>query len=182
MSQTRKVAVIGGNRIPFVKSNAQYAEASNQQMLTATLKGLVDRYNLRGERLGEVAAGAVIKHSRDFNLTRESVLDSGLARRDPRLRRAAGLWHRSRGRHPGRQQDRARPDRGPPSPAAPTPPATRPSASSRGPAQDPAQGQPRQDAQRSACSRSRTSRPRTSMPLDPLQRRAAHRPVHGRPL
>jgi acetyl-CoA C-acetyltransferase len=83
MAQTRKVAVIGGNRIPFVKSNAQYAEASNQQMLTAALKGLVDRYNLRGERLGEVAAGAVIKHSRDFNLTRESVLDSGLSHDTP---------------------------------------------------------------------------------------------------
>jgi len=66
-----------------VKSNAQYAEASNQQMLTAALKGLVDRYNLRGERIGEVAAGAVIKHSRDFNLTRESVLDSGLAADTP---------------------------------------------------------------------------------------------------
>jgi len=83
MTQTRKVAVIGGNRIPFVKSNGVYAEASNQQMLTATLKGLVDRYNLRGERLGEVAAGAVIKHSRDFNLTRESVLDSGLSAETP---------------------------------------------------------------------------------------------------
>ncbi|MFT3925113.1 MAG: acetyl-CoA C-acetyltransferase [Myxococcales bacterium] len=83
MSQIRKVAVIGGNRIPFVKSNAQYAEASNQQMLTAALKGLVDRYNLRGERIGEVAAGAVIKHSRDFNLTRESLLDSGLSADTP---------------------------------------------------------------------------------------------------
>jgi acetyl-CoA C-acetyltransferase len=79
MAQVRKVAVIGGNRIPFVRSNTAYAEASNQQMLTAALKGLVDRYNLRGERLGDVAAGAVIKHSRDFNLTRESVLDSGLS-------------------------------------------------------------------------------------------------------
>jgi acetyl-CoA C-acetyltransferase len=83
MTQVRKVAVIGGNRIPFVRSNAQYAEASNQQMLTAALKGLVDRYKLKGERLGEVAAGAVIKHSRDFNLTRESVLDSGLAYETP---------------------------------------------------------------------------------------------------
>jgi len=83
MSQTRRVAIIGGNRIPFVKSNATYAEASNQDMLTATLKGLVDRYKLQGERLGEVVAGAVIKHSRDFNLTRESVLDSGLAPETP---------------------------------------------------------------------------------------------------
>ncbi|MFO0694864.1 MAG: acetyl-CoA C-acetyltransferase [Polyangiales bacterium] len=79
MTQVRKVAVIGGNRLPFVRSNSSYSEASNQEMLTAALTGLVDRYNLRGERLGEVVAGAVIKHSRDFNLTRESVLDSGLA-------------------------------------------------------------------------------------------------------
>jgi acetyl-CoA C-acetyltransferase len=83
MTQVRKVAVIGGNRIPFVRSNTSYTEASNQQMLTAALTGLVDRYKLRGERLGEVAAGAVIKHSRDFNLTRESVLDSGLAYETP---------------------------------------------------------------------------------------------------
>jgi acetyl-CoA C-acetyltransferase len=83
MTQTRRVAVIGGNRIPFVRSNTAYAEASNQEMLTATLKGLVARYKLEGERLGEVVAGAVIKHSRDFNLTRESVLDSGLAPETP---------------------------------------------------------------------------------------------------
>jgi acetyl-CoA C-acetyltransferase len=81
--QVRKVAVVGGNRIPFVRSNTSYSEASNQEMLTAALKGLVERYNLRGERLGEVAAGAVIKHSRDFNLTRESLLDSGLAPETP---------------------------------------------------------------------------------------------------
>ncbi|MEY4509090.1 MAG: 3-ketoacyl-CoA thiolase FadI [Pseudomonadota bacterium] len=83
MSQPRKVAVIGGNRIPFVRSNATYSEVSNQEMLTVTLRGLVERYKLRGERLGEVAAGAVIKHSRDFNLTREAVLDSDLAPETP---------------------------------------------------------------------------------------------------
>jgi acetyl-CoA C-acetyltransferase len=83
MSQTRRVAIIGGNRIPFVRSNTSYTDVSNQEMLTATLQGLVTRFNLRGERLGEVAAGAVIKHSRDFNLTRESVLDSGLAPETP---------------------------------------------------------------------------------------------------
>lgn len=75
----RKVAIIGGNRIPFVRSNTSYSTASNQEMLTAALKGLVERFNLQGEQLGEVVAGAVIKHSRDFNLTREAVLDSGLA-------------------------------------------------------------------------------------------------------
>jgi acetyl-CoA C-acetyltransferase len=74
----RRVAVLGGNRIPFARSNSRYARASNQDMLTATLDGLIARFGLSGMRLGEVAAGAVLKHSRDFNLTRESVLGSGL--------------------------------------------------------------------------------------------------------
>ena len=78
-SQTRRVAVIGGNRIPFARSNTVYAEASNQDMLTAAIDGLVSRFGLEGERLGEVVAGAVLKHSRDFNLTREAVLGSKLA-------------------------------------------------------------------------------------------------------
>lgn len=79
----RRVAVIGGNRIPFARSNSAYSKLSNQDMLTATLRGLVDRFGLEGQRMGEVAAGAVIKHSRDFNLTRESVLSSGLAPETP---------------------------------------------------------------------------------------------------
>jgi len=83
MTQVRKVAVVGGNRIPFVRSNTTYTDVSNQELLTATLKGLVERFNLKGERLGEVVAGAVIKHARDFNLTRECVLDSGLAPETP---------------------------------------------------------------------------------------------------
>ena len=82
-SQTRRVAVIGGNRIPFARSNTAYAEASNQEMLTAALDGLVVRFGLEGERVGEVVAGAVLKHSRDFNLTRESVLGSKLAAETP---------------------------------------------------------------------------------------------------
>ena len=76
---TRPVAVVGGNRIPFARSNTVYAGVSNQEMLTAAIDGLVDRFGLQGERLGEVAAGAVLKHSRDFNLTRECVLGSKLA-------------------------------------------------------------------------------------------------------
>ena len=79
----RRVAVIGGNRIPFARSNRSYAKASNQDMLTATLDGLVARFGLDGERLGEVVAGAVLKHSRDFNLTRECVLGSRLAHDTP---------------------------------------------------------------------------------------------------
>lgn len=75
----RKVAILGGARIPFARSNTAYATKSNQDMLTAAFKGVVDRFQLHGERLGEVQAGAVLKHSRDFNLCRESVLSSGLS-------------------------------------------------------------------------------------------------------
>lgn len=82
-STTRRVAVIGGNRIPFARSNTVYATASNQEMLTAALDGLVTRFGLEGERVGEVVAGAVLKHSRDFNLTREAVLGSKLAPETP---------------------------------------------------------------------------------------------------
>ena len=79
----RRVAVLGGTRLPFARSNSVYADASNQDMLTATLDGLAARFGLEGERLGEVVAGAVLKHSRDFNLTRESVLGSKLAPETP---------------------------------------------------------------------------------------------------
>jgi acetyl-CoA C-acetyltransferase len=91
-SAVRRVAIIGSQRIPFARSMGAYAQASNQEMLTATLKALVDRYNLRGEVLGDIGAGAVLKHSQDFNLTRESALDSGLAAETPAfdLQRACG--------------------------------------------------------------------------------------------
>ncbi|TJY59359.1 acetyl-CoA C-acetyltransferase [Sinimarinibacterium sp. CAU 1509] len=75
----RKVAILGGSRIPFARSNTAYSTKSNQEMLTTAFKGVVDKFQLHGERLGEVQAGAVLKHSRDFNLCRESVLSSGLA-------------------------------------------------------------------------------------------------------
>ena len=78
MPEPRRVAVLGGNRIPFARSNGPYAEASNQDMLTEVLDGLVARFGLQGERLGLVAGGAVLKHARDFNLTREAVLGSSL--------------------------------------------------------------------------------------------------------
>src|SRR6476659_2761851 len=81
--QTRRVAVLGGNRLPFARSNSVYADASNQEMLTAAIDGLVTRFGLEGERVGEVVAGAVLKHARDFNLTRESVLGSKLAPETP---------------------------------------------------------------------------------------------------
>ena len=82
-SDIRRVAIIGGNRVPFARSNTAYSKVSNQELLTSALRGLVDRFGLEGQRLGEVVAGAVIKHSRDFNLTRESALSSGLAPEPP---------------------------------------------------------------------------------------------------
>lgn len=85
MSQNtvRRVAILGGNRIPFARSNGAYFTASNSDMFTAALNGLVERFNLQGQRLGEVVAGAVLKHSRDFNMTRECVLDTQLAPETP---------------------------------------------------------------------------------------------------
>ena len=79
----RRAVVVGGNRIPFARSGGAYTRASNQDMLTAALDGLVARFGLQGEVIGEVAAGAVLKHSRDFNLTRECVLGSALANETP---------------------------------------------------------------------------------------------------
>ncbi len=82
-AKPRRVAVLGGNRIPFARSNTVYAGVSNSEMLAGALDGLVERYSLAGEQIGEVAAGAVLKHSRDFNLTREVVLGSALAPETP---------------------------------------------------------------------------------------------------
>src|SRR6202011_5505035 len=88
----RRVAIVGGVRIPFVRGNGAYGGVGNQEMLTATLRGVVDRYGLKGQRLDDVAAGAVMKHSSQWNLTRESVLGSGLSADTPGLdlQRACG--------------------------------------------------------------------------------------------
>ncbi|MGV0605758.1 acetyl-CoA C-acetyltransferase [Mycolicibacterium sp. XJ1904] len=79
----RRVAILGGNRIPFARSDGAYANASNQDMFTAALGGLIERFNLDGETLGAVIGGAVLKHSRDFNLIRECVLGSALSSYTP---------------------------------------------------------------------------------------------------
>ena len=91
-NEVRRVAIIGGTRIPFARAAGAYANVGNQDMLTATLAALVERHGLRGERMGDVAAGAVLKHSSQWNLTRESVLSSGLAPETPGvdLQRACG--------------------------------------------------------------------------------------------
>jgi len=88
----RRVAIIGGIRIPFARGNGVYAQVGNQEMLTAALRAVVERYGLQGQRLDDVAAGAVMKHSSQWNLTRESVLGSGLAAETPGfdLQRACG--------------------------------------------------------------------------------------------
>lgn len=90
--ETRPVAIVGSARIPFCRAHTAYADVSNQDMMTAALRGLVDRFSLQGERLGDVSLGAVIKHSRDWNLARECVLGSGLAPTTPAfdLQRACG--------------------------------------------------------------------------------------------
>ncbi|YCK84034.1 acetyl-CoA C-acetyltransferase [Arthrobacter sp. D3-18] len=80
---TRAAFIVGGNRIPFARTGGAYVKSSNQDMLTAALEGLVARFGLQDERIGEVAAGAVLKHSRDFNLTREAVLGSALSPETP---------------------------------------------------------------------------------------------------
>jgi acetyl-CoA C-acetyltransferase len=88
----RRVAIVGGLRIPFCRAHTHYAHASNQDMMTATLAGLVEKFHLNGVQLGDVSLGAVIKHSRDWNLARESVLGSGLAPETPAfdVQRACG--------------------------------------------------------------------------------------------
>ena len=91
-TSARRVAIIGGVRIPFARGNGAYASVGNQEMLTTVLRGLAERNGLLGQRLDEVAAGAVMKHSSQWNLTRESVLGSGLAAETPGLdvQRACG--------------------------------------------------------------------------------------------
>ena len=143
------------------------------------IDGLVARFGLEGERLGEVVAGAVLKHSRDFNLTRECVLGSRLAPETPGHRHPAGLRHRPPGGDPGRQQDRARPDRG----------------RHRRRHRHHLRRARSRSARSSARSCSRSTRAKTPAgparragqdparrhrPVDPAERRAAHRAVDGR--
>ena len=81
----RPVAVVGGMRIPFCRSNSAYSDLSNLDMLTTTLKGLVEKYSLDGEKIDEINAGAVINHSRDWNVAREAVLGTGLSPLSPAI-------------------------------------------------------------------------------------------------
>jgi acetyl-CoA C-acetyltransferase len=91
-ASARRVAIVGGARIPFARGNGAYGQVGNQEMLIAALRGLVERFGLQGQRIDDVAAGAVVKHSSQWNLTRESVLGCGLALETPGLdlQRACG--------------------------------------------------------------------------------------------
>ena len=112
MDQTlRRVAVIGGVRIPFCRSNTFYADQSNLEMLTGTLNGLVDKYNLKGVHIDEAVGGAVVSHSKDWNLAREAVLGTKLAAHHARHHHPAGLRHQPAGGRHDRRQDRHRRDR-----------------------------------------------------------------------
>jgi acetyl-CoA C-acetyltransferase len=82
-SLPRPAAILGGNRIPFARSNGPYAQASNQDMFTSALEGLIARFGLAGEAVDEVVGGAVLKHARDFNLIRECVMGSTLSDATP---------------------------------------------------------------------------------------------------
>jgi acetyl-CoA C-acetyltransferase len=90
--RSNRVVVVGGSRIPFCRSYSVYRELSNQDLMAAALSGLVSKYDLKGQKLGDVALGAVIKHSRDWNLARESVIECGLSPKTPAmdLQRACG--------------------------------------------------------------------------------------------
>jgi acetyl-CoA C-acetyltransferase len=87
-----RVAVVGGSRIPFCRSHSVYRDCTNQDLMVAALDGVINKFDLKGQTLGEVALGAVIKHSSDWNLARESVIESGLSLRTPAIdiQRACG--------------------------------------------------------------------------------------------
>jgi acetyl-CoA C-acetyltransferase len=90
----KRVAIIGSQRIPFVKSFREYARVSNQELLTAVMQALVKKYNLQNKRLGDVSLGAVMTSSIDWNLTREVVLGSGLDPHTPGIQCTTGLRHK----------------------------------------------------------------------------------------
>ena len=110
--KSRRVAIVGGVRIPFCRAHSVYRDSTNQDMMTAVLSGLVRQFDLKGQTLGDVALGAVIKHSKDWNLARECVIGSGLSLQNARRRYATRLRHQHRGVYSHWQQDRTRSDRG----------------------------------------------------------------------
>ena len=172
-ASARRVAVLGGIRIPFARQNGPYARASNQDMMTATLEALVGKFSLEGEVLGEVAAGGVLKHSRDFNLTRECVLGTRLDPHTPAydVQQACGtgleatilvankiaLGQIDSGIAGGVRHDLGRADR-----------------DQRGPARRAARAEPREE-QRGPAQGAGQGPPAADRPAAPAQRRAPHR-------
>ena len=177
-SKTRPVAVLGGNRIPFARSNGAYAKASNQDMLTAALDGLVDRVGPR--RRADRRDGRRRRPQAQPRLQPDARVRSGLeaGARDVRLRRRPGVRHRPRGGHPGRQQDRPRPgrlgDR-----RRRRHHLRRADRPQRRPPRDPAGGEQR-EVQPGACEGADQVPPGDGRARDPAQRRAPHRPLDGR--
>src|SRR5216117_1941090 len=106
----RRVAILGGARIPFARANTSYVDQGNLEMMSAAMKALVDRFSLKGQKIGEVSAGAVIKHSRDWNLARESTQSAGLDPQTPAYD-VARLRHQPHHRVDARQPHCARRDR-----------------------------------------------------------------------
>ena len=179
-SKTRRVAVVGGNRIPFARSNSVYAHASNQDMLTAALDGLIDRFGLDGE-----TARRGRRRRRAQALPRPRPRPRERAQHpprpgDPRLRRPAGLRHRPGDDDPGRQQDRPRPDRLRHR-LRRRHHLRRADRAQRAAARDAARRQPPALDRRQAA-RPDQRPPRPHRARDPPQRGAAHRPLDGRAL
>jgi acetyl-CoA C-acetyltransferase len=177
--------VVGGNRIPFARSNSVYSHASNQDLLTAALDGLVERFALEGETLGEVAGGAVLKHSRDRDLTpRERAQHPPRAPETPALRRPAGL------RAPGwrttilvANQDRPGQIDSCIGLRAPTPPRTAPIALNESLREDPARRQPpRSNDGQASAARPVLCRPGHVVPSIPRNEEPAHGLLDGRAL
>jgi acetyl-CoA C-acetyltransferase len=83
MAELRRVAIVGSSRIPFCRGHGGYVKETNLSMLAGAIGGLVERYGLAGQKIDEVAGGAVLAHTRDFNLAREALLDAGLSPRTP---------------------------------------------------------------------------------------------------
>ena len=109
--ELKRVAVLGGSRIPFCRSHTAYAELSNLDMLIQALAGLVERFSLQGAHIDEVVGGAVVTHAKDWNLAREAVIGSELSPTTPGITMMQACGTSLQGALATRRQDRHRPDR-----------------------------------------------------------------------
>jgi len=90
--KTRPVYIIGGVRTPFVKSLTKYSKVTTQDLMTTALQALVTKMKLENKIIGDVALGAVINSSVNWDLARECVLGTNLDPHTPAytLQRACG--------------------------------------------------------------------------------------------